>query len=90
MATPLSPGAGHLGSFAFIEQLLDGRDIRPRLQGHERREGMAVEGNPVVVRVIAASGTIEDFLDRVELVNPHDDVRLITLVIDDPDPFLRE
>jgi hypothetical protein len=90
MDTPSSPVAGYLATLAFIEQLLDGGNVGPWVQCHERREGMAVDGDPIVVRVIAASDTIEDRPDRVELVDPHDDVRLVPLVIDDPDPFLRE
>jgi hypothetical protein len=90
MATPSSPGAAHLGGFALIEQLLDGWNICPRLQGHESHEGMAVDGDLLVFRVIGASYTIKDLLDRVELVDSHEDVRLVSLIIDDPNPFLGE
>jgi hypothetical protein len=90
MATPSSPGPGQLGSFALVEQLLDGRNIGPRIEEYERRVGTAVNRDLLVVYIIAASGTIEDGLDRVELVNPNDDEGLVPLIIDDPDSLLGE
>jgi hypothetical protein len=90
MATPSSPGPGYWGSFALIEQPLDGRNIGPRIEEHERPAGTAVDRDLFVVHVIAASGTIEDGLDRVELVHPNDDEGPVPLIIDDLDSLLGE
>ena len=80
-ASPQVPEAHRFGILVVVEQFLNGRDVRVTSQVHDSRIRVAVDGDGFLFHVIAISRIIEKFLDQVELVKSHDDVRSCIVVI---------